>query len=96
MALNITREVAALRKLAGGELKQMYAEVCGEQARSGAGLMRVLRKSVEVVGVRGFEPPTSCSRSRRANRTALRPDSLSPYNYNSCLSIESLLTRSLS
>ncbi len=27
-----------------------------------------------MVGARGFEPPTSCSRSRRAYRTALRPD----------------------
>ncbi len=29
----------------------------------------------EKIGARGFEPPTSCSRSRRANRAALRPDS---------------------
>ena len=27
-----------------------------------------------MVGTRGFEPPTSCSRSRRANQAALRPD----------------------
>ena len=27
-----------------------------------------------LVGARGFEPPTSYSRSRRADRTALRPD----------------------
>gem|GEM_PF-5921138 len=26
------------------------------------------------VGVRGFEPPTSASRTQRANRTALHPD----------------------
>src|SRR5258708_35311017 len=26
------------------------------------------------VGARGFEPPTSWSRTRRANRTALRPE----------------------
>ena len=26
------------------------------------------------VGARGFEPPTSCSQSKRANRAALRPD----------------------
>ena len=25
------------------------------------------------IGARGFEPPTSCSRSRRASRAALRP-----------------------
>src|SRR5687767_3288328 len=29
--------------------------------------------SVEI-GARGFEPPTSWSRTRRANRTALRPE----------------------
>ena len=29
-----------------------------------------------MVGARGFEPPTSCSRSRRANRAAPRPDSI--------------------
>jgi hypothetical protein len=34
-----------------------------------------------MVGARGFEPPTSCSRSRRANRAALRPDSISLF-YN--------------
>jgi hypothetical protein len=28
------------------------------------------------VGARGFEPPTSWSRTRRANRTALRPEML--------------------
>ena len=28
----------------------------------------------EMVGARGFEPPTSWSRTRRANRAALRPD----------------------
>ncbi len=27
-----------------------------------------------MVGVSGFEPPASCSRSRRANRAALHPD----------------------
>ena len=27
-----------------------------------------------MVGVGGFEPPTPCSRSRCANRTALHPD----------------------
>ena len=29
-----------------------------------------------MVGARGFEPPTSASRTLRANRTALRPDSI--------------------
>ena len=29
------------------------------------------------VGVRGFEPPTSSSRTTRANRTALHPEKLS-------------------
>ncbi len=28
-----------------------------------------------MVGARGFEPPTSASRTLRANQTALRPDS---------------------
>ena len=32
-----------------------------------------------MVGARGFEPPTSYSRSRRANQTALRPDSAKNY-----------------
>ncbi len=27
-----------------------------------------------LVGARGFEPPTSASRTRRANQAALRPD----------------------
>ena len=31
------------------------------------------------VGVKGFEPSTPCSQSRCANRTALRPDWLSPF-----------------
>ena len=30
---------------------------------------------VGLVGVRGFEPPTSCTPCRRANRTAPHPDS---------------------
>ena len=29
-----------------------------------------------MVGARGFEPPTSCSQGRRANQTALRPESV--------------------
>ncbi len=29
----------------------------------------------ELVGTGGFEPPASCSQSRRANQAALRPDS---------------------
>jgi hypothetical protein len=29
-----------------------------------------------MVGARGFEPPTSCSQGRRANQTALRPESM--------------------
>ena len=29
-----------------------------------------------MVGARGFEPPTSASRTLRANQTALRPDGL--------------------
>ena len=32
-----------------------------------------------VVGARGFEPPTSCSQSRRANQTAPRPEGTSYY-----------------
>ncbi len=28
---------------------------------------------IEMVGARGFEPPTSCSQGRRASQTALRP-----------------------
>ncbi len=28
----------------------------------------------KLVGAGGFEPPTSCSRSMRANRAALRPE----------------------
>ena len=31
---------------------------------------------IGVVGARGFEPPTSASRTLRANRTALRPASV--------------------
>ena len=31
-----------------------------------------------VVGARGFEPPASCSQSKRASRTAPRPDDLNP------------------
>ena len=35
------------------------------------------QKPVELlVGARGFEPPTSASRTLRANQAALRPDSL--------------------
>ena len=30
---------------------------------------------LSMVGVRGFEPPTSCTPCRRANRTAPHPDS---------------------
>ena len=32
-----------------------------------------VRRSCMSIGARGFEPRTSCSRSRRANRAALRP-----------------------
>ncbi len=31
-------------------------------------------KSLRSIGAAGFEPATSCSRSRRANRAALRPE----------------------
>lgn len=34
----------------------------------------------ELVGMRGFEPPTSRSRTERANRTALHPDRLDGQN----------------
>lgn len=37
------------------------------------------KTGVEMVGVSGFEPPTSCSRSRRANQTALHPEDR-PFN----------------
>ena len=33
-----------------------------------------MRMSEEVVGARGFEPPASWSRTRRASQAALRPD----------------------
>ena len=29
---------------------------------------------LQQIGARGFEPPTFCSQSRRANRAALRPE----------------------
>ena len=34
------------------------------------------KPSSYIIGARGFEPRTSCSRSRRANRAALRPETL--------------------
>ena len=40
----------------------------------------VFEAKVLVVGVEGFEPPTSCSQSTRASRTAPHPDLF--YNVN--------------
>ena len=34
-----------------------------------------------MVGARGFEPPTSASRTLRANRTALRPAETVPFPF---------------
>ena len=36
--------------------------------------LRLRRKGLDPVGVRGFEPPTSSSRTTRANRAALHPE----------------------
>lgn len=37
-----------------------------------------------LVGARGFEPPTSASRTLRANQAALRPDNVIIGGFNLC------------
>jgi hypothetical protein len=39
-----------------------------------AGVMRIPQQRDEPVGARGFEPPTSCSQSKRSSRAELRPE----------------------
>jgi hypothetical protein len=36
--------------------------------------MKIWKEKEKMVGASGFEPPASCSRSRRASQAALRPD----------------------
>ena len=53
-----------------GSYQQYMREYMRAKRHGLTGINRYL-----MVGARGFEPPTSASRTRRANRAALRPDS---------------------
>ena len=46
-----------------------------------------MRLNKELVGASGLEPPTSASRTRRADQTALRPDVMKNYILNVTFSV---------
>ena len=69
---HLQEAVAVLNKFGDGH--QMDTKGPKTKKADNPSIANPLKPYQNLVGTGGFEPPTSCSQSRRANRTAPRPE----------------------